>query len=72
MLAVLGWLYIAAPVRVCNNYLADEQGNTGWLMAKLAVVLFAGWLGTLFVGGKPAPIAVPAARSGESRQASPT
>ena len=55
MLAVLGWLYIAAPVRVCNSYLVDEQGNAGWLMVKLAVLLFAWWLGTLFVGGDPAP-----------------
>ena len=55
MLAVLGWLYIAAPVRVCNSYLVDQQTDAGWLMVKLAVLLFAGWLGTLFVGGNPAP-----------------
>ena len=55
MLAVLGWLYIAAPLRVCNNYLVDEQGYAGWLMVKIAVLLFAGWLGTLFVGGVPVP-----------------
>lgn len=55
MLAVLGWLYIAAPVRVCNNYLVDQQAGAGWLMVKLALLLFAWWLATLFVGGKPAP-----------------
>lgn len=54
MLAVLGWLYIAAPVRVCNNYLVDQQASAGWLMVKLSLLLFAGWLGALFVGGKPA------------------
>ena len=48
MLAVVGWLYIAAPLRVCNNYLVDDQSRTGWLMVKLAVSLFAGWLGALF------------------------
>ena len=53
MLAVLGWLYIAAPVRVCNSYLVDEQGSAGWLMVKLSVLLFAGWLARLFVGGAP-------------------
>ena len=53
MLAVLGWLYIAAPVRVCNSYLVDEQGSTGWLMVKLSILLFTGWLATLFVGGAP-------------------
>lgn len=70
MLAVLGWLYIAAPVRVCNNYLVDDQANAGWLMVKLAVLLFAGWLGTLFVGGTPAHQVVQAAAGGD-RQANP-
>jgi hypothetical protein len=54
MIAVLGWLYIAAPVRVCNNYLIGQQESAGWWMVKLAVLLFACWLGSLFVGGKPA------------------
>lgn len=54
MLAVLGWLYIAAPLRVCNSYLVEQQAGAGWLMVKLAVLLFAGWLITLFVGGDPA------------------
>ena len=51
MLVVLGWLYIIAPVRVCNNYLVDQQEIAGWWMVKLAVVLFACWLGSFFVGG---------------------
>lgn len=54
MLAVLGWLYIAAPVRLCNNYLVDEQASAGWSMVYLALALFAGWLATLFVGEEPA------------------
>lgn len=53
MLAVLGWLYIAAPARVCNSYLVDQQASAGWLMVNLALLLFAWWLATLFVGGKP-------------------
>lgn len=53
MLAVLGWLYIVAPVRVCNSYLVDEQTDAGWLMVWLAVLMFAAWLGRLFVGGDP-------------------
>lgn len=52
MLAVLGWLYLAAPLRVCNSYLVDQQESAGWLMVKLALLLFAGWLASLFVGGK--------------------
>jgi hypothetical protein len=54
MLAVLGWLYIIAPVRVCNNYLVDQQESAGWWMVKLALLLFACWLGSFFVGD-PAP-----------------
>lgn len=53
MLAVLGWLYIAAPQRLCNSYLVDQQESAGWLMVKLALLLFAAWLGHLFVGGPP-------------------
>lgn len=64
MLAVLGWLYIVAPVRVCNNYLVAEQSSTGWLMVKLSVLLLAGWLGSLFVGGSPARQGMPAAACG--------
>ena len=56
MLAVLGWLYIAAPVRLCNSYLLDQQTGAGWLMVKLAMLMFAGWLGTLFVGNDSAPL----------------
>lgn len=50
MLAVLGWLYIAAPVRVCNNYLLDQQESAGWSMVKLSLLLFACWLGSFFFG----------------------
>ncbi|KON82432.2 hypothetical protein PA01_09830 [Azoarcus sp. PA01] len=68
MLAVLGWLYIAAPVRVCNSYLVDQQESAGWLMVKLALLLFAGWLGSLFVGGGGSP-ALSAAEQAAPRRA---
>lgn len=55
MLVVLGWLYINAPVRLCNNYLVDQQAIAGWWMVKLALVLFAWWLGSFFVGGEAVP-----------------
>jgi len=64
MLAVLGWLYIAAPLRVCNSYLVNQQESAGWLMVKLAVLLFFWWLGALFVGGSPLPPESGAADSG--------
>lgn len=63
MLAVLGWLYLAAPVRLCNSYLVDEQQSAGWAMVLLAIALFAGWLAALFVGdGLPRPASVDAGR----------
>jgi len=55
MLAVLGWLYVAAPVRVCNSYLVGEQALAGWSMVYIAIALFLGWLSSLFVGGDAAP-----------------
>lgn len=44
MWAVVGWLYIAAPVRVCNFYLVDQQVVTGagLLAASAALSLAAG------------------------------
>lgn len=43
MWAVVGWLYIAAPVRVCNYYLMDQQLIAGrgllWLTISVATVL---------------------------------
>src|SRR5690606_16602102 len=50
MLAVLGWLYIVAPVRVCNSYLVNDQEHAGWYMVILAILLFVWWLGALLVG----------------------
>jgi hypothetical protein len=55
MLAVLGWLYIAAPVRVCNSYLVNDQENAGWYMVIGAVLLFLWWLGALLVGNGVGP-----------------
>lgn len=44
MLAVLGWLYMVAPVRVCNSYLGSDQYDAGLWMVGLAVAGFLGWL----------------------------
>lgn len=50
MLAVTGWLYIAAPVRVCNSYLASAQQDTGMWMVRIAVLVFIGWLLAMLLG----------------------
>ena len=45
MLAVLGWLYLAAPVRLCNYYADGEQTVTGKLLLLIALcgLLFWFW-----------------------------
>jgi len=44
MWTVVGWLYMAAPVRVCNFYLTDQQvtAGVGLLAASLALAVVAG------------------------------
>lgn len=54
MLAVVGWLYIAAPVRVCNSYLVADQYDAGLWLIRLAIALFLAWLASLFKSRAPA------------------
>lgn len=55
MLAVLGWLYIAAPVRVCNSYLQSGQYEAGRWMVGLAVAGFIAWLAAWLAGPGATP-----------------
>ena len=41
MWAVVGWAYIAAPVRVCNYYLVDQQVIAGVALIAVSVALGA-------------------------------
>lgn len=52
MLIVLGWLYGVAPVRVCTNYLVDQQALLGCCLLFLAVVLALPLAGRLFIGSR--------------------
>lgn len=38
MWAVVGWLYVAAPARLCNYYLVDQQVAAGYGLIAAAVV----------------------------------
>jgi hypothetical protein len=51
MWAVVGWAYIAAPVRVCNYYLLDQQvaAGVGLVSVSVALGILAGLLS--FAGG---------------------
>ncbi len=71
MLAVLGWLYVVAPVRVCNSYLVGDQYEAGWWMIRLAIALFLAWLAGLFVGRAPVGARPAATMSAAVNQARP-
>lgn len=46
----LGWLYLAAPERLCANYLLDDQQRLGWLLLALGAVLTLAMAGRLMFG----------------------
>lgn len=42
MLFVMGWFYLSAPYRLCNNYLQSDQATLGlWLMCLSALLAAA-------------------------------
>lgn len=56
MLAVVGWLYVAAPVRLCNAYLPGQQEATGTLLIAIAALAMLAWLaGFFFLSGAGEP-----------------
>jgi len=55
MLVVVGWLYVAAPVRVCNNYLVNQQEAFGYMAMFLALAIAFYWIGTAFFGNWKEP-----------------
>lgn len=50
MLMVLGWLYIEAPVRLCNYYLINEQQIVGQALLYIAMFILLWWTLKVFVG----------------------
>jgi predicted membrane channel-forming protein YqfA (hemolysin III family) len=49
MMMVVGWLYIAAPVRLCNAYLTNDQLRTGRGLLALAICASLIWLFAFFM-----------------------
>jgi hypothetical protein len=49
MMMVAGWLYVAAPVRICNAYLVDDQSRTGSGLLALAIAGSLIWLSAFFM-----------------------
>lgn len=50
VLLILGWLYVAAPDRLCTNYYQSDQILLGQLMIVIAGVLAFGWALPWFIG----------------------
>lgn len=71
MLAFLGWLYAASPVRVCNNYLAADQEQLGWCLLLIALSLALSQ-GLKFLLGEPSAPAGPPAPISPSHIRRPT
>lgn len=49
MLAVVGWLYLEAPIRLCNAYLTSQQENTGSTLIWLSVLGACTWIFGFFL-----------------------
>jgi hypothetical protein len=45
----LGWLYLAAPTRLCNNYSLSDQILLGKLLLIIAATITAYWVIRLFI-----------------------
>ncbi len=59
MAFVMGWLYLEAPIRLCNNYLTNEQELLGYLYLATGSLLCAWWIVRAF-------FAAPAAARGRA------
>jgi hypothetical protein len=46
----LGWLYLVSPIRLCNNYLLDDQQRAGHYMLVIGGVILAGVMAKLLWG----------------------
>ena len=57
MLGIAGWLYLAAPVRVCVYYLTDQQETVGRSLLYLAGAITASILCAAFIGPRRADAA---------------
>ena len=48
MLAALGWLYLDAPVRLCNSYRVHQQVMLGQVLLLIAAAVALFWIAYLF------------------------
>lgn len=49
MMMVVGWLYVEAPVRICNAYLSSDQLRAGSGLLAVSAAACAAWLFAFFM-----------------------
>ncbi|MBY7143077.1 hypothetical protein KFZ56_08410 [Virgibacillus sp. NKC19-3] len=49
MFGVMGWLYVASPTQLCNNYLIVEQKTLGWGFFAFALCIIIYFIQLLFI-----------------------
>ncbi len=47
----LGWLYVVSPVRLCNNYLIDDQQRLGQILIAVGAILLL-WIAWKLLWGR--------------------
>ena len=70
-LTVLGWIYVASPVRLCTNYFQGDQVLLGELFCLLAVTLAVAWSLPCFLAGasdRNSSLSFPQQRCGSTGQ----
>lgn len=50
MFGVMAWLYLAAPVRLCNYYLVNQQTLLGWAFLLITIASFVFWAAPALFG----------------------
>lgn len=58
MLAAMGWVYLTAPIRLCNAYLAEDQALAGLILLGIAGALALGIGWRLLLGAPSVPLVV--------------
>lgn len=59
MFFAMSWLYIAAPIQICNNYLVNEQEQVGKIYFWLGIALSVFFIGKVMFGAPRTPNETP-------------
>jgi hypothetical protein len=70
MWVVVGWMYVVAPVRVCNYYLVDQQVTAGYGLIAFSIAVA---IAVIAIGSQPLRLVDPSGTGGarDARQGQP-